>query len=146
MVIVHLTASPFLGGPERQMLGLAQSLAADCRSVFFSFAEDGRCRPFLEEARRQGFEAHALKGDTPHFAAAVDELADQLRHLRADVLCCHGYKADLLGRWAARRHKIPVVAVSRGWTGENVRVRLFEALDRLHLRWMDHVVCVSEGQ
>src|SRR5205823_3319284 len=26
------------------------------------------------------------------------------------------------------------------------RVKFFESLDRLHLRRMDHVVCVSEGQ
>jgi glycosyltransferase involved in cell wall biosynthesis len=146
MVIVHLTASTFFGGPERQMLGLAQSLPPDCRSVFLSFGEGGRCQNFLKEAWRQGIEAKELTRDTPHFAAAVREIADQLRHCRADVLCCHGYKADVLGRLAARRRHLPVVAVSRGWTGENAKVSLFEALDRLHLRWMDHVVCVSEGQ
>jgi glycosyltransferase involved in cell wall biosynthesis len=61
-------------------------------------------------------------------------------------VCCHGYKANLLGRIAARRCGIPVVAVSRGWTGESWRVRLYERLDRWNLRWMDRVVCVSEGQ
>jgi glycosyltransferase involved in cell wall biosynthesis len=38
------------------------------------------------------------------------------------------------------------VAVSRGWTAESFRVRLYERLDRFHLRWMDRVVCVSEAQ
>jgi len=146
MVIVHLTASTFFGGPERQMLGLAQHLPADCRSVFLSFAEGGRYRDFLEQARRLGFEADALTWDTPHFAAAVREIVDHLRRLRADVLCCHGYKADVLGRLAARRRHVPVIAVSRGWTGENAKVSLFEAIDRRLLRRMDHVVCVSEGQ
>jgi glycosyltransferase involved in cell wall biosynthesis len=146
MVVVHLTASTFFGGPERQMLGLARGLGPAYRSVFLSFGEGGRCGTFLEEARRQGFEASALEHDTPHFRAAIRELAGWLERLRADVLCCHGYKADLLGRPAARLQKIPVVAVSRGWTGENFKVRLYEALDRLSLRWMDRVVCVSEGQ
>src|SRR5262249_58194846 len=31
--------------------------------------------------------------------------------LRADLLCCHGYKADLIGRIAARRTGIPAIAV-----------------------------------
>jgi glycosyltransferase involved in cell wall biosynthesis len=146
MVIVHLTASTFFGGPERQMLGLAQSLPAEWQSVFLSFAEGDRCRAFLEQACRQGFEAQALRWDTPNVAAAARELVHCLRRVRADVLCCHGYKANVLGRWAARRRRIPVLAVSRGWTGENAKVSLFEALDRLHLRWMDHVVCVSESQ
>ncbi len=74
------------------------------------------------------------------------EIAGHLERVEADVLCCHGYKANLLGRIAARRRKIPVVAVARGWTGESFKVRLYERLDRFHLRWMDHVVCVSEAQ
>jgi glycosyltransferase involved in cell wall biosynthesis len=145
-VVVHLTASTFFGGPERQMLGLARSLPGVYRSVFVSFAEGGRCRAFLEEARRQGFKAVALEHDTPHLLAATRELADLLGRSRVRVLCCHGYKAGLLGRVAARRRHIPVVSVSRGWTGESLRVRVYEALERLNLRWMDRVVCVSEGQ
>jgi len=36
--------------------------------------------------------------------------------------------------------------VSRGWTSESMKVRLYEILDRTHLRWLDGVVAVSEGQ
>ncbi len=146
MNLVHLTASTLFGGPERQMLGLAHALAGECRSVFLSFAEGGRCRAFLDEAREQGFAAAALVHDTPHLAAAVRELAAFLRRDQTDVLLCNGYKASLLGRIAARREGVPVVAVSRGWTAESWKVRLYEALDRINLRWMDRVVCVSEGQ
>jgi glycosyltransferase involved in cell wall biosynthesis len=146
MVIVHLTASTFYGGPERQMLGLAQALAPAHRTVFVSFREGGRCEKFLDQVRRHGFRAVALAKDTPFFRAAVRELTALLRDLGADVLCCHAYKANLLGRVAARRAGIPVVAVSRGWTAESWKVRFYEALDRLALRWMDRVICVSAGQ
>ena len=144
--VVHLTASTFHGGPERQMLGLAGALGADVRSIFLSFSEGGRCRAFLDEARRQGFQSQELGHDTPHFRGACGDLAELLVRHRCDVLLCHGYKAGLIGRIAARRSKIPVVAVSRGWTYESARVRLYELLDRINLRWMDRVVCVSEGQ
>jgi glycosyltransferase involved in cell wall biosynthesis len=146
MNIVHLTASTFHGGPERQMLGLAHHLPESDQSVFLSFAEGGRCRPFLSTARHHGFEAVALKYDTPRLWSAVREIAGHLERVGADVLCCHGYKPNLLGRMAARRQKIPVVAVSRGWTAESFKIRLYERLDRFHLRWMDQVVCVSEAQ
>ena len=144
--IVHLTASVFLGGPERQMLGLAQALPGDYRSVFVLFSEGGRYRPFLDAITRQGFEGTVLANDAPWLRATVRELAGHLTDLEADVLCCHGYKANLLGRFAARRAGVPVVAVSRGWTADCFRVRLYEKLDRFALRWMDRVVCVSEGQ
>ena len=146
MNIVHLTASTFYGGPERQILGLCRALADGDRSTVLSFSEGGRCAAFLAEARRQGFEAAAVEHDTPRVRAAVADVAAELERRRADVLLCNGYKANLLGRLAARRVGVPAVAVSRGWTGENVRVRLYETIDRMHLRWMDRIVCVSEGQ
>ena len=145
-VVVQLTSSTFYGGPERQMLGLAHALGGEVHTVFFSFGEGGRCRAFLDEALRQGFEAHALEHDTPHFGAAVRELAGRLRRAATDILLCHGYKAGLLGRLAARWVGIPIVAVSRGWTYESPKIRLYELIDRINLRWMDRIVCVSQGQ
>jgi glycosyltransferase involved in cell wall biosynthesis len=146
MNIVHLTASTFHGGPERQMLGLARSLEEDARSVFLSFPEGGRCRAFVNVCRDEGFEAAALENDTPRIRSTIRELAGQLDRVGADVLLCHGYKANILGRPAARRRGIPAVAISRGWTAESLRVRLYEWLDRRHLRFMDHVVAVSSAQ
>jgi glycosyltransferase involved in cell wall biosynthesis len=146
MLLVHLTSSRFLGGPERQMLELAKELGPEHPTVFLSFAEGGRCSSFLEAARQAGWDALALKNDTPNFRAAIREIADQLQRVQARTLFCHGYKADLLGRLAARRQGIPAIAVSRGWTGEDWKVRWYEALDRWALRWMDRVVCVSESQ
>jgi glycosyltransferase involved in cell wall biosynthesis len=145
-VVVHLTASRLFGGPERQMLGLGEALAPEYRSVFLSFWEEGHCLPFIEEAGRRGFEALAVRESRFRLRAVARELQHLLERYGAHLLCCHGYKADLLGLWAARRTGIPVLAVSRGWTWENWRVRLYEALDRRVLRFMDHVVCVSQGQ
>jgi glycosyltransferase involved in cell wall biosynthesis len=146
MNLVHLTASALFGGPERQMLGLADALPQSVRTTFVSFREGGRCAAFLNEAHERGFPAVELAADTPNLVAAARELAGVLCRADCDVLLCHGYKANLVGRLAARRAGVPVVAVSRGWTGEDRKVRLYEWLDRRHLRLMDHIVCVSDGQ
>ena len=150
MTIVHLVASPFFGGPERQMLGLSSALPSGYQTVFMGFAEGGRGRPFLDEARRQGFVAVELTRNVSAygrgFGTAVREVSGHLRRLGADVLCCHGYKPNLVGRAAARTVGIPAVAVSRGWTAATLKVRFNDALDRFFLRRMDRVVCVSEGQ
>ncbi|HEY1379494.1 MAG TPA: glycosyltransferase family 4 protein [Gemmataceae bacterium] len=145
MRLVHLTASPFFGGPERQMLGLARALPDDYDVTFVSFAEGGRCEPFLAEVRRAGFAAFRLAHDTPRLVAARRELTGLLRDVKADVLLCHGYKANLVGRYAASKAGVPAVAVARGWTGQDFRVRCYDRLDRLLLRRMDHVIAVSEG-
>jgi glycosyltransferase involved in cell wall biosynthesis len=146
MRIVHLTASALFGGPERQMLGLATALPACYSSTFLSFAEGTRCRPFLAAVRAAGFDGAELTHDTPDLRAAVREVSAFLRGNFADVLVTHGYKSNLLGRAAARQAGVPIVSVSRGWTGETLKVRCYEVLDRFHLRFMDRVVCVSAGQ
>lgn len=146
MHIVQLMASPFFGGPERQMLGLACSLPASYRTTFLTFAEGGKCQALLEKVRSQGLEGHALRHNFPDVRRSASEVAGWLRRLRADVLCCSGYKPDIIGFLAARQVRLPIVAVAHGWTAVTLRVRLYESLDRLLLRWFDAVVCVSQAQ
>jgi glycosyltransferase involved in cell wall biosynthesis len=146
MHIVHLMASPFVGGPERQVLGLARHLSPPYRTSFLSFAERGLALPFLEEARRAGFEATELHANAPRILACIREVADELRRRGADLVCTSGYKPDLIGWRAARRVGLPVVAVAHGWTNATIKVRVNELIDRLVLRWVDAVVCVSAAQ
>jgi glycosyltransferase involved in cell wall biosynthesis len=138
-------ASPFFGGPERQMLGLARHSPAST-NVFLTFAEGGKSQAFLGEVHRHGFQGLALKHNAPHVRKAASEVAGHLRRLKADILTCSGYKPDLIGWLAARQANIPVIAVAHGWTAATLKVRFYEAVDRLVLRWMDTVVCVSEAQ
>lgn len=146
MNVLSLTSSRFFGGPERQMLGLATAAGQRYRTAFASFAENELCRDFLDRARQLGFPATQLKYDTPHLYGALRELRALLRQSGTDVLVCHGYKAGLLGWLAARQVGIPVIAVSRGWTAQCHRVRLYEWIDRRVLRRIDRVVCVSQAQ
>lgn len=144
--IAHVTASRFFGGPEHQMIGLARYLSHDFRTVFLSFSEQRLCEDFIGRAKEHGFEARALRNDTPHLVRAANELVEQLRDLDANLVVSHNYKSDLMGLQAARRMQLPIVAWSHGWTRESLKVRAFEMLDRQCLRFMDRVACVSEGQ
>lgn len=146
MLIANLTTSPGFGGPEWQMLGLATSLPAEFRSHYLLFHERGRSRPFWEQLRRHEIGATILESNWPHVRATVREVSARLKALGADLLCCHGYKGDIIGIMAARRVGIPVLAISHGWTAAAVRVRVYEYADRRVMKWMDRVVAVSEGQ
>lgn len=144
--VAHLTASPFYGGPERQMAGLASAMPLNVRSTFLCLMENGKAKPFVDELRRRGHPAVELKNNHPHLIACAREVVQKLKSLEADILLTHGYKADIIGLIAARMARIPLVCVSRGWTWATRKVRIYEAVDRLVLRLADHVVCVSEGQ
>lgn len=144
--LIHLTASRFFGGPERQMLGLARRLRADHHTAIASFSETGLCRDFLARVAAAGLRAIELQHDTPHLVRATNEVRQLIRNQRADAIFCHGYKAVLIGLLAARREGAAAIGVSRGYTAESRRVRLYEMVDRRAIRWMDRVVCVSEAQ
>lgn len=146
MNIVHLTDSPFFGGPERQMLGLCVSLPASFTSTILCFRDHESCAPFIRELHSAGIAARMVNHSNPHFLGIIADVADALRDEQADLLVCQGYKADILGWFAARRVGIPVMSVSRGWTAHTAKVRVYEAIDRRMLKQMDAVVCVSAGQ
>lgn len=146
MNVVHLTDSPFFGGPERQMLGLAVNLPKSIQTTILCFRDNGSSAPFVQRLGEAKVDARMLTHANPHFIAMVADVVGELAAKRADVLISHGYKADILGLVAARIARVPILAVSRGWTGHTRKVRLNEALDRRFLRYVDGVVCVSDGQ
>lgn len=143
--LVQLTASPFFGGPEKQILGLAQALPEGFRTTFLGFLERGLARPFLDRCAAAGFETVPLKQNAPWIFAAAREVAGHLRRVRADIVVTNGYKCDLVGWLAGRQVGIPSVAVAHGWTSATWKVRLNEAIDRWVMRRMDAVVAVSEA-
>jgi glycosyltransferase involved in cell wall biosynthesis len=123
-----------------------QNLPVSSSPAVMLFQDRGKSLAFRRELLERGLETIMLRHDTPHLAAMVREVAQRLREWRADILCCHGYKADIVGLLAARWAGLPAIAMSHGWTAETWKVRRYEALDRSFLRRMERVLCVSEAQ
>ncbi|MDR1385586.1 MAG: glycosyltransferase family 4 protein [Planctomycetaceae bacterium] len=149
MKILILTASPFFGGPERQMIELAKMLRIrhpDMECCLGSYPEKGNSRSFLEKAASEGFETLELIHDFPYLLKARRELKREALVRKIDVIIPHGHKPRCIALMVKRLLKIPVVTVSRGWTDENFMIRFYNRMDRLFHRWCDHVITVSESQ
>ena len=142
--VLHLVASPFLGGPERQMIGLSRAQRGAERTVFLGFPEGTR----LRRAAAPGGHRVPPAGLDGAPAPAVGARGRGLdpRGSRPDVVITHGYKPDLVGLLATRRTGVPLIAVAHGWTGATFRVRLNEAIDKLLMRRARRVVAVSARQ
>jgi len=128
------------------MLGLSLGLPPSVRTKILCFRDHSSGLPFLKQLEAAGVPAQMIDHANPHFLGMIADVVSQLRSENADLLACHGYKAGVVGWFAARRVGIPVIAVSRGWTAHTLKVRAYESLDRRMLRRMDAVVCVSAGQ
>ena len=144
--VAHLIATNFFGGPEKQILEHGRRLQeGDCDFCLVSFRE-GPENQILERALQQGIEGYGIRQRHPFDLAMVGELNAYLRTSGVDLLVTHHYKANIVGRLASLRSGLPVIAVSRGWTAESRKIRLYEGLDKRFLRYADHVVAVSDGQ
>lgn len=148
MTVLHLIGSNFVGGPEKQILEHFRrfSGSASPRLVLASFREGRRPSEILEAAGRLGVATRELRSAFPLDPRALVDLLRILQEDDVGLLCAHGYKANVVGRLASRVRRIPLVVFSRGWTGENARVRFYESVDRFFLRWADHVIAVSRAQ
>lgn len=148
MKILHLIATNFFGGPEKQILEHGQKLRQESRFDFclVSFVEDGRANDLLDRAEHLGLPTRRLYTANSFNPKVIRDLMRILRVETCDLLVTHGYKANVIGRLATWMSRLPHVSVSRGWTAENRKIRLYERLDRMALRMVEHVVAVSEGQ
>jgi glycosyltransferase involved in cell wall biosynthesis/GT2 family glycosyltransferase len=138
--ILHLRASNFVGGPERQIVSYCALPSPGIHQSIATFVGPEEGSSFLEYARAKQIETLALP------CASMDALSRLVRHVREnhiDAICSHGYKADILSLLAARMTGAKAIPFLRGWTGEDAKVRFFEALDRTSLRFAERIVCLS---
>lgn len=141
--ILHLRASQFHGGPEKQILHHAMLASSPQQEIWLGSFRDGPRRPeFLERAERAGLPTVEFSSGRFN-PRTVMELARSLKKNNVSLICTHGYKANLFGWAASRLTGCPQIAFARGWTGENWRIKLYERIDRMLLRLADWVVCVS---
>ncbi len=143
--ILHLRASNFVGGPERQVLRYAgYEQGGTIETIIGSFVGEAEGKAFLREAESRGFATLALGHCGPLALAA--RLATFIRENNVAVLCTHGYKATIIGLLARRKVPVAVVPFLRGWTAEDPKVKFYEWLERRLLPTCDRIVCLSENQ
>ncbi len=147
ITIAHLIASNFYGGPEKQILTHALLLNKDRhRIVLITFVEKGEPNQLAEYARLDGVEVVEVHVQNPFDPITIFRIVAVLRRMGIHLLCAHGYKSNVIGRLSSWLSGIPQIAISRGWTAENRKIRLYEKLDKFFLRLSNHIVAVSYGQ
>jgi glycosyltransferase involved in cell wall biosynthesis len=145
--IMHLIATNFYGGPEKQIIEHLIRLDKNYyRGMIASFSENQSPNETLDRAKTAGLTYHGIPMAGPLDVRAQWKLNRILRQEKVDLLCAHGYKACVMGWWAGLRLKIPVLAFSRGYTAEDIKVAFYEWLERRVIGKLAGIVFVSEGQ
>jgi glycosyltransferase involved in cell wall biosynthesis len=145
--VLHLIATNFFGGPEKQIIEHLKRLNPKLfRGILSSFSEWGEPNELLETAGAQGLTHYSIPMHGPFDFRAQFHLNRIIRSEGIDILVVHHYKACVMGWWAGRKFRIPVLAYSRGYTAENRKMAFYYWLERQFLKRVSGVVAVSAGQ
>jgi len=146
-IIMHLRATNFYGGPEKQIIEHLKRLnKGRYTGILVSFIEKESPNETLERAKAEGIRHHGIPMSGPLDFSALWRLGRLLHRERVDLLCTHGYNSTVMGWSAGGMLEIPVVSFSRGDTAENSKVSIYEWLERRTLSRLAGIICVSEGQ
>jgi glycosyltransferase involved in cell wall biosynthesis len=100
--------------------------------------------PLAGPLREAGVEVHVTEVPPRRYGLERAATRAILAGAGADVVHCHGYRADVVDAPAARGAGYPTVSTVHGFTGGSWRNAVYEWLQLRALRRCDRVVAVSE--
>jgi glycosyltransferase involved in cell wall biosynthesis len=143
--VLQVAAPGPAGGLESLLLELAGGLnELGHRSALISVLEAGtRDHPVLRQATDRGLEVHRVVVPARAYVQEYQRIREVIRDFRPDVVHTHGYRADLIGGFAAQRAGLPWVSTVHGFTGGDRKNRLYEWIQVRAYRGATAVVAVS---
>lgn len=150
MKILHVIDSGGLYGAETMLLNLAaEQIRMGLTPILASIGTNGQPeKPVEKEAAKLGMAVRRFRmRPGPNYFGAF-KILSFARAEKCDLLHSHGYKGNiLLGLLPRPLRKIPMVSSLHGYTstGGLTRMRMYEWLDSLSLRFIDRVVLVDSA-
>lgn len=145
--ILHIRASNFYGGPERQLhLHALQTRESEFRITVGSFSENKKTPEFLNVIARDDIDTVCFEVKNAYDRRAISRLRNYLKDKKISILCTHDYRTHLIGYLARRKTSTRWIAFSRGFTRDDLKVRFFQQIEKILIRFADHIVAVSGAQ
>ena len=145
--VLHVFAPALVGGLERVVCSLtrAQQEAGVETRVAAVVEPDAKENPAVAELRASGVAVDEIRVPPRSYLLERRRLAAVCMRWRPDILHSHGYRCDIVDSPVAARFGIPRVSTLHGFTGGDVRNRVYEWLQRREARRMDAVIAVSRA-
>jgi glycosyltransferase involved in cell wall biosynthesis len=134
------------GGPDKTILLSAGSLAHTryrVSAAYFHPPHDSGFGVLRRRAEALACPLASVPDRGPLDLSVVWSMLQLCRRLRVQVWHAHDYKSNLVGLVVRRFHPMRMVTTVHGWVTFSSRTPLYYAIDRVCLRWYEHVICVS---
>lgn len=144
--VLHLRASPFLGSPEKLILGRLRTMNKGyCQYLIGIFDEQhGKENDFSKSAKKLNCDPIMLHDSMCWFFLNLIKIYKTILHNDIQIICTHDYKSNFYGLLGGKLLRMPIISVFHGRTGADLKVRFYERLDDAILRYFDAIICVSE--
>jgi glycosyltransferase involved in cell wall biosynthesis len=138
-----------LTGPAKNLLQFVQ----DARSGRFNppvevliviFRRNASPSLFMEQARQRGVAVYPILETGRMDRTVIEHLRRMERELKPDVVQSHAVKSHFLVRASGLHNRLPWVAFHHGYTWPDLRMRLYNQIDRWSLLAARRVVTVSQ--
>lgn len=144
-LLVFLEATT-VTGPSKNLLQFVQ-LAQQHEAIETTvavFRRAGDPTVFQQAAERQGLTVEWIEEKGRYDSSVLVRMRALAQRLQPDIVQTHAVKGHFLARRAGLPQWAPWVAFHHGYTWTNLRVRLYNQLDRWSLRSATRVVTVSQ--
>lgn len=144
--ILDLRDSPWVDGPGRTILQSA-SMADEsrCEIIIGAFNSAGNSgNAYLQEALDRKLEVVPILERSAFDRNVLNQISDAIQRMSIDIVHTHDFRSDIFGLWCAKKARVPVVSTCHGWIANNLKGRIYTAIDRFSLRFFDRVITVSE--
>lgn len=146
VTILDLRDSPWVDGPGRTILDCAESLRGTGYQIVIGAFSGGpqKTSAYVDEAHRRGLPVIVFHERGALDVGVIRQVLEAMRQTGADLVHTHDFRSNLFGLYCARRLGKPAVSTIHGWIANGLKKRIYRILDKVMLRFFDHIIAVSE--
>jgi len=146
--VIHLLASPVIGGVEKLVLTLGAHINKQCFDLILGIFvyNEATQNPLYNEAKAAGLNVEIIRINRHAFGLSqIFDIYRVIAKHKPDIIHTHGYKTNLLGFAFAKYKGIRIVTTCHGWlTSGNKKTNVFNKLSTICLKFFDTVITVSD--
>lgn len=146
--VLIIIASDAIGGPGKgifQFLEYAAPEGFDYLLCNFNFQNNKRIGQFVKEAQRKGLNLILLKQQFIIDPMLLLQARDIILKNNINIIQTHGYKPGVIGFFMRKLYRIPWIGFAHGYIEVGKKLKLYNKLDRMILKYADRVVTVSDS-
>jgi glycosyltransferase involved in cell wall biosynthesis len=144
--VVALMEAKTVTGPAKNLIRFSEAAAAEgsVRVTIVTFVRGAEQQPnqFISAVAAKGIEIQQIPERFAFDPRIFAQLRNLLHRLKPDVFQTHGVKGHFLARML--RTRIPWIAFHHGYTAEDLKMKLYNQLNRWSLPGADRVITVCQ--